>query len=294
MKSLHSWRLLPLSALLCVFAFACKKNASPTSGQTQQQTMLMNGTNDVVQAAMLDNGDVEDIVGDSTTDSSCAVITFNPSRTVYPHTKTIDFGSGCTSPDGLVRKGKKIITVYADANTSPAGTLISKTTYDNFSINDINVSGEVDSYVDSAANPGPRVIKNVANKNLSASNGDTKTYTSTMYWKQIEGADSKTRMDDVFQVTGSGSGNETLDGATAIQWTMQVDALNPVIKPADCGFRTQGVLDVGLHIVTGGGSDFTETLDYGNGSCDNQATLAINGGTPQTVTLPLFFWPLSL
>jgi hypothetical protein len=296
MRSIHSlWRLVPLYALVSLVVLSCQKNDHPptASQQSQMQTLLMNATNDVVQAGTLESQDVNDIVGPDS-GNTCRVITYEPSKNVYPHKKIVDFGSGCTGTEGITRKGKKIITFYANPDSASAGTMFSKTTYSNYYEDDINVTGIVQSYIEATADPGPKVIKNVSNKGLLASNGDSKTFTATNYWKQIEGANTATHQDDMFQITGSAQGNETLDGATAIQWTSKIDDLNAVIKPADCFWRIKGSIDVSLHIVTGGGSDFTEVLDYGNGDCDNKATLSINGGTPQDITLPLYFWPLSL
>src|SRR5690349_9012537 len=114
MRPLQLWRLLPLCALLSAVALSCQKNDHPgTQGpQTSTQTFLMNATNDVVQQASLESSDVEDILG-SGDSSSCPSVTFDTSKTVYPHVKTIDYGSGCRSSDSMEREGEKIITFYA-------------------------------------------------------------------------------------------------------------------------------------------------------------------------------------
>lgn len=286
--------------VLCIAAISCKKSDSPavTPAQTATESLLMNATNDIVSMADMESQEVGDVVGStvmgSADSSACRTVSFNPARNLFPHEKIVDYGSGCVCLDGLTRAGKKIITVYAIADSSSAGTLISQTTYSNYSVEGVHIEGNAKSYAETPANPGPKVIKVVANKNLTDSKGNTKTFTATSYWTQTGGAGTLTRQDDVYQVTSTASGNETLDGATAIQWTSTTDPLHPVIKPANCFYRTQGGLQINLHIVTGGGGDFTEYLDYGNGDCDNNATLSINGGTPQQVTLPLVFWPLSL
>ena len=296
MRSIHLlWRPLLLCLFVSFVVLSCQKNDKPptSSAQTQTETLLMNATNDVVQAGSLESQDVSDIV-DPDSAYSCRTITYEPSQNVYPHKKIVDFGSGCTGPDGITRKGKKIITFYANPDSASAGTMFSETSFDNYYEDSINVTGTVQSYIQTTANPGPMIIKDVANKGLLSSNGDSKTFTATTYFKLIEGANTTTHMDNVYQITGSAQGNETLDGATAIQWKSSIDELDPVIKPADCIWRTKGSIDVSLHIVTGGGANFTEVLNYGSGDCDNKATLSINGGTPQDITLPLEFWPLSL
>src|SRR5262249_30579591 len=161
--------------------------------------------------------DVADVVSPTDTpDSSCRTVTYNPSRTVYPHVTTIDFGSGCRSADGIMRTGKKIITVYANADSAASGTLISETTFSDFTVDGVGVQGDVKTYVDQSSNPGPKVMRLVANKNLTASNGDSKIFNATSYWTQIEGASTPTHQDDVFQINSTATGNETLDGSIGI------------------------------------------------------------------------------
>lgn len=295
MKSLLSWRYLPLCAILFVSVLSCKKNDginSPT-GQQQTETLLMNATNAAADATNLESQDMEDVVA-SDSSSDCRTITFDTSKTVYPHVRTINFGNGCTGDDGITRKGKRITTFYANAATAAPGTMVSETTFQDYYVNDINVTGTVTAYIDSASTSDTLIMKLVANKALSSTEGDTKTINAVNYWKKIEGNTTLNRQDDVYEITGSASGNETLDGATQIEWTSQTDAAKPVIKPVSCDHRTQGGLNIQLHIITGGDATFTEYLDYGDGTCDDVATLSINGGTPKEVTLPLYFWPLSL
>jgi hypothetical protein len=294
MKSIRFGGLMTVITV-SLLALSCQKNDHPItpSLQSSMQTLLMNATNDVTQSAALESSDVEDILG-SGDSSSCPAVTFDTSKTVYPHVKTVDYGSGCMGSDSLDRKGQKIITYYANPDTASIGTLITEVAFNNFSVNDIAVTGTVKSYIDSSSTAANKIIKVVTSKTLNGPNGDTKTFTATTYWKQIQGKNTMTRKDDVFQITGNAWGTETLDGATQLQWASTIASTDPVIKPADCNHRVKGTVNVAIHITTGGDSNFTETLDYGNGDCDNKATLSINGGTPQPVTLPLYFWPLSL
>ncbi|MEP6847167.1 MAG: hypothetical protein ABI861_14240, partial [Panacibacter sp.] len=145
--------LLPAIALLCLTITSCKKNETPatTPAQTTTQSLLMTATNDIVSGGNLESQDVADVIGSDvmgTGDSStCRTVTFSPSRKVYPYEKTIDFGSGCTGLDGHTRAGKKIITIYANPDSSAAGTMISETTFRNFSYDGIMITGDVKSYV---------------------------------------------------------------------------------------------------------------------------------------------------
>ncbi|HYK46336.1 MAG TPA: hypothetical protein VEV83_14255 [Parafilimonas sp.] len=293
------YRLIPASFLLCLsFASCMKKDSVPSSSQTTTQSLLMRATNDIFNAGNQQSQELADVIGSngmvSGDSSDCRVVSYAPSRDIYPYVKTVDFGSGCASADGVTRRGKKIISVYADWRTAPAGTLISEATFSDFYIDSIRVEGNVKTYVDTAAVPGPVAFKVVSTKTLTSPNGDVTTFTATNYWLQTQGSDTPTGTDDVFQITGSATGNEVLDGVTSVIWSYNTDPAHPIIKDGDCEFRTQGALQIHVQIQTGGMSNFTEYLDYGNGACDNVATLSINGGEPQEVSLPLIFWPLSL
>jgi len=296
MKPFPAWRLLPLSALLTLCVCSCKKNdnaASTPATQSSTETLLMNATNAASDGDNVESDEISDVIS---TDSSndCRTVTFDTSKTVYPHVRTIDYGSGCTGEDGITRKGKRITTFYASDSTAAPGTMVTQTTFENYYVGDINITGTVTVYIDSSSTADTLKLKMVANRTLTSSDGDLRTINGATYWKMIAGNNTTTRHDNVWQITGSLSGNETLDGATQITWTSLIDAANPVIKPVVCDHRTQGAMDIQLNITTGGNATFTEHLDYGNGACDNAATLSINGGTAKTITLPLEFFPLSL
>jgi hypothetical protein len=290
---------IPVAALLCLSIVSCKKSEVPGSSSTAQtptQQLLMRANNTITSASDQQAQEVSDILGSTavmpTDSSACRVVTFSPSKNVYPHLKTVDFGSGCTGSDGITRSGKKLITVYANSKTAPAGTLVSETTFSDFWVDSVNVSGNVKIYIDTAASPGPLALKIITNKTFTDTKGNTSTFIATSYWLQIAGDTTSTTADNVFQITSSASGTEVLDGGTSLTWTSNTDPQHPVIKMSSCAFRSSGALQIQLTLV--GGTVFNEYLDYGNGTCDNQATMTINNGTPQTVTLPLFFWPLSL
>ncbi|MEP6467377.1 MAG: hypothetical protein ABJB05_13800 [Parafilimonas sp.] len=298
MKSKLS-RFLPAAALLCIAFASCKKNDQSIpqpSSQATTASMLLSANNTITNGGSQQMEAVSDVVGSSIVmagdSSDCRMVTFSPSRTMYPHLKTVDFGTGCAGIDGRFRSGKKLITVYADWQTAPAGTLISQTTFSDFYVDSVNVSGNVKVYIDTAASPGPLALKIVANKTFTDSKGNTSTFISTDYCLQTAGSATTTKEDNVYQITGGATGTEVLDGSLAVSWTSTIDPSDPVIKMGDCMYRSKGGLIIQLTLE--GSSVFNEYLNYGDGTCDNNATITINNGTPQQVTLPLYFWPLSL
>ena len=292
--------LISAAVLICIINASCKKNdqpvSSPSSSKSITESLLLNANNIIAKAGSEQNSEVADIVGSNSVISgdsvSCRTVTYNPSRSVYPHLATVDFGGGCTGKDGITRSGKKLITVYADWKTATAGTLISETTFDDFYLDSVNVSGNSKIYIDSSATSDVLALKIITNKTLTDSKGNTSTFMATNYWMQTAGNATTTKADNVYQIRGSASGSEVLDGSLMLTWTSTIDPANPVIKMGDCVYRSKG--DIQIQLSLEGSSTFNEHLDYGNGTCDNDATLTINGGLPQQVTLPLRFWPPSL
>jgi hypothetical protein len=73
--------------------------------------------------------------------------------------------------------------------------------------------------------------------------------------------------DDVISITGNSSGKNRLGR------TFTTDITSGLIKRSDCKYITSGTLELtpeGLR---------TRTVDFGNGTCDDDATFTVNGQT---------------
>jgi len=283
-------RLIPSGALLCLVLASCKKNEAVNSKPAQPGSPLVQTTSMI--GAMANESDVDvatalvsaDKVSNSADD--CPIKTYNPSKDVYPYTKTFDYGSGCTNDDGITRSGKRITTVYADESEAPAGKVLSVATYSNYYVNGVNISGNVKISVVQPASSGNLVLKIVSNKTVTDMNGNTSSYVSTATQKQISGGGDDSSSNDAFQVMENAYGTEVLGDSTMVVWKSSTDPSNPVIKWASCSYRSQGALMVNLKV---NGSPTNQYLDYGNGDCDDQATLTTDG-VDQTITLPFYFY----
>jgi len=284
-------RLIPSGALLCLVLASCKKNEAVTSKPiSPTSSPLIRTTNMIV--AMDNESDLEmsDVISGDTP-SDCPIVTYNPSKDVYPHTKTVDYGTGCTGSDGVTRSGKRFATIYADENTAPAGKVISVTTFSNYYASGVNIAGTIKISIGNPANPGPLVLKYVVNKTVTDTLGNTSSYVNTATQKLISGGGNNSPADDVFQISQNTYGTEVSGDSAMITWKSESDPANPVIKANSCQFRSQGALKITLKQL---GVITNEYLDYGNGDCDNKATLSVNNGTPQQVTLPLYFFGADL
>src|ERR1700755_1059223 len=122
--------LIPIAALLSIVLASCKKNEAVTSPSSPTSSPLVQATSTIGAMAAESDLEVADALVSSdkeSNSSSCRTVTYIPSEDVYPHTKIVDFGSGCTGSDGITRSGKRFSTIYADEETAPAGEVVSGT-----------------------------------------------------------------------------------------------------------------------------------------------------------------------
>lgn len=283
--------LFPAATVLAaiVLGSSCQKSDRQISNVSLNQQRL-EVTNTVVEATSDDEENFELVMEDQTTESanvSNAVVagktvTYSPSKDVYPHTKTIDYGTGFSNGIGTKKSGKIIITYFdskADANGKYAVT-----TYDNYYVNGAHIEGSVQ--VNKIKNgTGKQVYLHLIDKKITDANGNIKDFKCNAQWNVI---DWQGGSKNAYQITEHSTGKQTVNG-TEGSFVTDTDNGNPIIKPFDCK-RVQGILNFKINL--GKGNKLDEVLDYGNGVCDNIVTLTINGASKE-VTLPLRFWPLN-
>jgi hypothetical protein len=220
-----------------------------------------------VFAGRMDNGDITGRV-DST--QRCFTVTVVPrDRGVFPKTVTIDFGNGCLGRDGKLRKGK-IITVYTGPMRIPGSK--ATTEFVGHKIDSVLVEGVYEIQNTSSSNNMSFTAK-VINGKLTWDSGRWIKWSTVRTVTQVEGNGSPMfPLDDVFSITGAGRGENQRGGSWAHEIT------EPLIKKFTCRWISKGVIRFRINTTTG-------LLNYGNGGCDNKATLTVNGRTVE-ITLP--------
>lgn len=279
--------LLTFSAVLffSILFFACNKSVSNTNSATDEQKAQLTASSvaqdqadgafdDVFANVMGVNADIGIGGGIGVFNfDRCFTVTITPNDPhTFPKTVVIDFGTGCTGFDGITRRGK-IITVYTGPMVLPGSK--ATTTFDGFYRDSIKVEG---THIVENVSTDSHFIFNikVENGKLTAPSGNFIMWNKNITIKQIEGsATIHDPLDDVFSITGSGNGTVKKD-TTTLQWT--AESLDPLIRKFLCRWAIKGSLKITVNGITG-------ILDYGNGDCDNKATLKI-GGTVINITLP--------
>lgn len=196
---------------------------------------------------------------------TCAVVT--ESSAEFPKTVTIDFGSGCTGPYGRTRKGKIIVAMSNPLTEVGATRTIS---FENFSVNDVAISGTktlTNSGLNDAGNLDITVIGDLSLTGANGSRG--RNFTHNREWIGHATCDTA---DDEFKITGSGT---VVRNSVSKNYSITT----AVYIKASCRYPVSGVVDFGTKKAGA-------ILDYGNGSCDEYATLTYKRkGTVKTINL---------
>ncbi len=200
----------------------------------------------------------------------CAEISIDNQDTLF--VLTIDFGDeNCLCNDGRHRRGK-IINTYSGAYWQ-AGTVITHETEDYFvNDNEVIVSKIVTNQGEDEEGYPTFTIEEDGSIVL-AETGDTITRTAIRERKWVEGYDTFRRLDDVYHITGNASGNDRLGR------NYEAEILTALRREVTCHHFVSGIRTRAVEGLP------TRTLDYGDGECDNVATLIIND-QEYTITLP--------
>ena len=201
---------------------------------------------------------------------SCATITVTPQNT-FPKTITIDFGNGCTSADGIGRKGKINITLSDYVHNTGATAVM---TFDNYYALGFKVEGTI-TWTNTSTPNGISWTRQITNgRVIEPLGGYYWTHEGNKNVTQVVGASTPTNLlDDVYSVTG----NHTVTNPAGK--TRTVTILEALEKKTTCHNVTKGKMKIQA-------TSHFAILDYGDGTCDNIATITIDGNPPRTILLP--------
>jgi len=205
----------------------------------------------------------------------------------FPMIVTITFPqSGCMGPDGRVRRGQ-IKTVYTNRLMIPGAESV--TNFLNYSVDSVTVGGtyRIKNIVDPVQimifppQYNHKWLVTVIGGRLGYPNGDVVEWNSTKTIEQIEGSHTPILRDDVFKKTGNSSG-QSVRGLRSTSWFSEIT--EPLIRRNTCKWIVKGKIRT-IRRNLSNTSPWVAVLDFGNGTCDNIATLNINGNI-RTITLP--------
>lgn len=289
-------RLTTVAFVAILFIPGCKKESSNTLSTQEEGDVAVYSTESEIESQFVFDDVFNNVLGVNNdlgiggvgifgrvgtltekTDSLplCVKVSITPVQpTVFPKTVVLDFGAGCNS-HGHLRSGK-ITTVYT-GRLSESGKSAT-TTFDNFKIDSLVVEGT--QKITNSTVPGSnqrQFTVEVTNAKLTRPDGNYEEWAATHVNTQIEGNGTPLPADDIFRITGNSYG-KTRHGNLLVSWTSEIG--EPLVKKFSCRWFSKGTLKTvrnGLPSNT----PWVGLLDFGNGTCDNTATLTINGNVRQ-------------
>lgn len=193
-------------------------------------------------------------------------VTVNVQLTPNNWTRTLTFNN-CVLPNGNVLDGTIIISGSLNFDT-PSHTI--SYSFVDFYHNDILVEGNrtvVRTIQSTASQAAPHPVANMTiDMQLTFPNGNEYHRVGNRVREMIEGFGTPMIWaDNVFSITGNWT-------TTFPAGTRTSTITTPLRAEAGCPHIVSGV-------ITTVRNNNTITLDYGNGDCDNQATLTVNGNS---------------
>jgi hypothetical protein len=260
--------LLLATAIILTTVTACKKDDNTTTDPAVESSKQALRSQQLMASSFgtaLRGAEEADGFTDSGVDDRCGSITIVPADpAVFPKTITVDFGSGCTDNDGKFKSGKVTLTIE---KLWEPGTDVS-IEYDNYKEDGASLSGKFTLQNQSTQSAG---IYTVLAENIQAAdaNGYTIAYDAAQTFTQTAGHISWWDWtDDVYAITGTI--NSVLTNGETVDWTIQT----PLVKANNCFWVSAGTGTLNIN-----GLD--ALVDYGDGTCDNKATVTVNGQTYQ-------------
>jgi hypothetical protein len=203
-------------------------------------------------------------------ESRCFTITIHPNEdgTFWPRSWTLDFGDGsCECACGHTRSG--MIHVNLSNWWKKDGSL-REMAFENFNFDGNKLEG-VKTILNTGLNDAGHMtfLKKLVDGKITYADSTSMTWNCEKTAELVEGGSSFLFFDDVWSVTGNGSG-VNIDGKK-----FTVTITDPLIYKNGCFYPVSGVLTIETE-----GED-TKTIDYGDGKCDNKITVTVGDVTEE-------------
>lgn len=269
-------------SFLSIISFSCQKDkdqqALEFDTQTAQDNALAEGAfsdvNNIANQAIKNGASglttyrVQD--GTSTYLSGCATVTITPDSSGTGGVASVDFGSTyCECLDGHYRSG--IINFTYTGPYSDSGTVIT-TSFDNYYVGKDTAHMFKVTGTKTVTNNGQNASRHThftidVNGHLTDATGRNMDWTSTCDREWVAGESTLTWQDDEYYITGNAQGTN-FEGNS---YTMSIS------QALDVDFSCHWIKSGTFNLTPTGKA--TRTFDYGDGTCDNKASVTVNGTT---------------
>ncbi|WP_370089656.1 hypothetical protein [Ekhidna sp.] len=181
-------------------------------------------------------------------------------------TITIDYGDGCEIRGGRILKGK-IIIEYNERKLIPGAYRI--ITLEDFYIDEVHVEGtRTLTNISESLEDDPTFSIELVGGKLSFPDGTTATRDAEHVKTWIRASNP---LNDEWHVDGEANGSNRRD----VRY--EIEILETLIFKRSCRASRVFIPVAGIKQVTFG--DNVAVIDYGDGACDNEVTITLNGET---------------
>lgn len=272
--------LVAITMVSFAFSFnSCKKNDAADemettfelSGDQAIADNLTEDANDVFMEVAIDNNLAGNLVPDPIITNNiipCATITITPASG-FPKTILIDFGVSCTDQRGNTRSGK-IRIVLSDSVRKTNSTAVM--TFENYFVNSYKKEGTIT--WTNTSTPGTRSWTRLTeNGKVTAPDNRYWLHSGIRYVVQTAGVNTPMNLlDDIYSITGTHSVTNSSGK------TRDCNVLDALQKKTACHNIDKGTLKVQ-------GPNHYAIINFGDGTCDNLATISIDGRPARTIIL---------
>ncbi|MFY7811603.1 MAG: hypothetical protein ACOVQ2_07725 [Flavobacterium sp.] len=202
---------------------------------------------------------------------SCGAIQpISGSITNFPFVFRINYGTGCTNANGVTRSGSLKVTLSGFVATTGSTMTIER---ENYYVNLRKVEGTITYTNQTTSANMPTWKRTVTNGKVTKPNGAIFLHSGFRIVKLVTGAGTPALADNVYHIT---EGTHTLQRPNGTTLTSTI--IETLVKPYTCEHITQGKLQLQGTLLNG-------VLNYGIGTCDNQAIYTHSNGTSYNITL---------
>ena len=261
-----------ITVLMLLFMVGCQKDVTPTTQTTplsitaEKSVVIADQTFDALNGITDNYFSTNGLKG---TGLMCPALSANLNS--FPIVISLDWGTGCAGTgDGITRSGKISVSLSGLMKETGSVATFSFTDF----VSDGNKISGVHRITYKGPNPGNNWPRYTVFTEAKIIFPDAKfmTYRAEYTRLQSEGSATVTQDDDVWRIEGAASGL-TREGAA---WTAKFPSA--VVKKMSCQWFSSGSVEVTL---TG---EAARTINFGDGTCDNKATLTV-GGVTTNITL---------
>lgn len=197
----------------------------------------------------------------------CPVVTVN--KDASPQVMTIDFGTSCTGKDGKIRSGKVIVT-STSFKTFPS---VRTKSFDNFFVDGKKLEGSVVKTISKDQENNIRTAQLQEDITITFPDKEGKAKRVANLTRQYQRNAIANNEDN--QIVSWGTVEFTR--ISGVKLTKTIAEANPLVYKLACRHIVSGV----VIITTSANGSWT--IDYGNGECDNKATLTKGDKTKEIV-----------